>query len=103
MTNDWKPLHHMLESMWRGSNYATLHNKNSNMLDRGGGETRGYPRSVRMVLDRGGGGSADPQKSVMYYLNAPHDVPANLLATNKQFGCLYRSRQVASSRKIWYN
>ena len=33
---------------------------------KGGG---GYHPSVRMVLDRGG--SADPQKSVIYYLNAP--------------------------------
>ena len=45
-----------------------LHDANSNALEGGGG---GYHPSVRMVLDRGGEGSADLQKSVIYYLNAP--------------------------------
>ena len=46
------------------SDNATLNDANSNALEGGG-----YHRNVRMVLDRGG--SADPQKSVIYYLNAP--------------------------------
>ena len=29
------------------------------------------------------------------------DVPTDLLTTNKQFGCLHCSQQVASTRKIW--
>ena len=42
-----------------------LHDPNSNVLN--GGDHQ----SIRMVLDRGGEWSADPQKSVIYYLNAP--------------------------------
>ena len=32
-----------------------------------------------------------------------HDVPTDLLATNKQFGCLHYSGQVALTHKIWFN
>ena len=32
-----------------------------------------------------------------------HDVPTDLLVTNKQYGCLCCSWQVASTRKIWCN
>ena len=33
----------------------------------------------------------------------PHDVSTDLLTTNKQFGCLHYSGQVALTHKIWCN